>query len=475
MSEIKPIARSAVAKIWSLCNVLRGDGVSYHQYMSELSYLLFLKIAEENGSQNLLPSGYRWQDLVGYEGDNLLGHYQELLTHLGASARNKLVRQIYSFPTTVFSHSENLKVVIDGIDDLNWHSISQDGIGEIYEGLLAKNSEDARSGAGQYFTPRALVDCIIGLVKPELGEVIQDPATGTGGFLITADQYARSRNSEAAYRSNPPKYQGMEIERGTYRLCLMNTFLHRMKAEIHLGDALTKDVRVLDPADVVLANPPFGSKSGSARTGRATFSFQSSNKQLEFLQHIYQSLKVGGRAAVVLPDNVLFEEGTGRLIRRELMERCALHTILRLPTGIFYAQGVKTNVLFFTRGKTEKGNTKRTWFYDLRTNMPRFGKRNPLTVEYFSDFIRAFGSDPAGSSTRTEKGFDDRFRCLSRGEIGDRNDNLDYVWLKDSSFENDSDILDPEEIAAAIAANLIAASSELELLQAELARFSETE
>lgn len=356
---------NTVQKIWNLCHVLRGDGISYNEYIAELTYLLFLKIAKETKTETLLPKGYRWNDLASYNGGNLLGWYQEMLTHLGNDAKDENVKKIYAFPTTVFNHSENLRVVIDGIDKIDWHSLSQDGIGDIYEGLLAKNSEDSRSGAGQYFTPRPLVDSIIKVMKPDLGEIIQDPASGTGGFLISADKYVRDNCNVRAYKKTPPHYEGLEIEKGTFRLCLMNTFLHGMDANVILGDALTVDAGKLKEADLIIANPPFGSKSGSVRNKRDDIRFPSSNKQLDFLQHIYNGLKKGGRAAVVLPDNVLFEDGVGKKIRKDLMEKCNLHTILRLPTGIFYAQGVKTNVLFFTRGKTVKGNTKETWIYDF--------------------------------------------------------------------------------------------------------------
>lgn len=468
MEDLTPTTRGIVAKIWSLCNVLRGDGVSYHQYIAELTYLLFLKVAEETGAEALLPEGYRWNDLTSYSGNNLLGFYQEMLTHLGASAESKVVQDIYAFPTTVFSHSVNLRVVIDGIDGINWHSVSEDGIGQIYEGLLSKNSEDARSGAGQYFTPRALVDCIISVTKPELGDIIQDPSTGTGGFLISADQYIRNYSKSEDYLNNSPIYQGMEIERGTYRICLMNTFLHGMAGKIHLGDALTDDAIVLDPADLILANPPFGSKSGSVRANRGTFTFSSGNKQLEFLQHIYRGLKAGGRAAVVMPDNVLFEDGVARQIRQELMTECDLHTILRLPTGIFYAQGVKTNVLFFSK---QPSGTRQVWIYDLRTAMPKFGKRNPLRLSDFSEFMDAYGPDSSGKSRRTDTGVKGRFRAFSREEIADGGDGLDMRWLDGDEDLDSSEGLRPEEISASILANLQIATKEMEDLHALLQTF----
>lgn len=411
-------------KIWNLCHILRGDGVSYHEYISELTYLLFLKVAEETGTEDYLPEGYRWGDLASFTGANVLDFYRKMLTHLGAHAPSEDIRKIYAFPTTVFSHSENLAAVIRGISEIDWHSITSDGMGDIYEGLLARNSQDARSGAGQYFTPRPLVDSIVRLTQPQIGERIQDPATGSGGFLISADQYVRRSTSDEAYRSSPPIFEGVEIEKSTYRICLMNAFLHRLSSHIILGDALTDDANELSPADVILANPPFGSKAGSARAIRRDIRFPTANKQLAFLQHIYLGLKPGGRAAVILPDNVLFEEGTARKIRGELMEFCDLHTILRLPTGIFYSPGVKTCVLFFTRGGTDAANTKRTWVYDMRSASPKFGKKRPLNDSDFVNFELAFGIDPRGLAARTANDADDRWRSFSRAEIAQRGDDL---------------------------------------------------
>lgn len=453
-----------VQKVWNLCNILRGDGISYHEYISELTYLLFLKIAEETGTEDLLPEGYRWEDLVAFKGDNLLFHYQKMLTHLGGAGTTKTVQEIYAFPTTVFNHSENLQAVIDGINKIDWHSVSDDGFGQIYEGLLAKNSEDSRSGAGQYFTPRALVDCIVQVMKPQLGERIQDPASGSCGFLISADHLIRAENSKSQYHSNPPVYQGMEIEKGTHRISLMNTFLHRMNANIILGDALTEDCRKLQPADLILANPPFGAKAGSARKGRDDIPFTSTNKQFMFLQHIYLGLKPGGRAAVVLPDNVLFESGVGKEIRQDLMNKCNLHTILRLPTGIFYAQGVKTNVLFFTRGMKDKGNTKEVWVYDMRVNMPSFGKRTPLGKEHFKGFITCFGDDPHGKAKCKDLGEEGRFRCFTREWIKDaKDDSLDISW-----FGTIDELFEPAALAQEAMGELEAAMAELRGIMAEL-------
>ena len=457
---------SVVQKVWALCHILRGDGISYHQYVSELTYLLFLKIAEENGVEQLLPPNYRWADLACHPKEGLLGFYQEMLTHLGTTAESDVIRAIYAFPTTVFSHSENLHAVVDGIAKIAWHDVSSDRFGEIYEGLIEKSSQDVRSGAGQYFTPRALVNSMVRVSKPGLGELIQDPAVGSGGFLITADRYLRSSHPAKAYRNSPPRYQGVEIEKNTRRICLMNTFLNGLDAEIVHGDALTDDGRELAAASLVLANPPFGSKAGSRRALRAEISYRNTNKQLAFLQHIFLTLRDGGRAAVVLPDNVLFEDGVGRSVRQDLMATCRLHTILRLPKGIFPGAGVKTNVLFFAK---EAGlATDDVWFYDLRSNMPAFGKTNALLDTHFNDFERVYGNDPMGTSPREEEGEDSRWRKLSRAQIAERSDNLNWLWLRDESGDPDEAMQDPGAILAAIIGHLRAALGELDALTAEV-------
>lgn len=501
-----------IQKIWGLCNILRGDGITYYQYVSELSYLLFLKIAQENGSEKLIPKGYRWIDLESHPEDGLLGFYQEMLTHLGASVENEVIKAIYAFPTTVFSHSENLKAVIDGISKIEWHQVGKDGFGDVYSGLIDKSAQDTRSGAGQYFTPRSLVNTIVRLIQPNLGELIQDPATGSGGFLVSADSYIRNKFSREQYKANPPKYQGVEIEKNTRRICLMNTFLHNLDAHIIYGDALTDDVAELDEADIIIANPPFGNKAGGQRRLRDDIPFPNTNKQLAFLQHIYLGLKAGGRAAVVLPDNVLFESGTGTDVRRDLMNKCNLHTILRLPTGIFYAQGVNTNVLFFTKGSAknkyqEVNCTESIWVYDLRTNMPNFGKRTPFgnpeigfapedfgIDPHLGAFEKVFGANSDGTSKRTEgeysfgaqdievdkdvvdeiQGIDERlaysrWRCFSRKWIANiKGDSLDISWLKDKDSVDAANLSDPGVLAREAKEELEAALNELDGLLAAL-------
>jgi type I restriction enzyme M protein len=467
MSQAMNTNNDVVQKLWSLCNVLRDDGMVYHQYMTELTYLLFLKLAAENGTEGALPQQYRWHSLATRYGEEQLSFYRKMLTHLGEDAENRVVREIFSFPTTVFKHAANLRMTIEGINSLDWQSSRGNGFGDIYEGLLEKNAVESKSGAGQYFTPRVLIDCIISLIQPQAGEIIQDPAAGTGGFLISAARHIQKHGSRD--ENLETVYQGVELVQDTYRLCLMNLVVHGLGGgDLIHGDALSDDYRRLHAADVIVTNPPFGTKRGGGQPVRSDLPFPTSNKQLAFLQHIYQGLKPGGRGAVVLPDNVLFEEGVGSRIRTDLMEKCNLHTILRLPTGIFYAQGVKTNVLFFTRGHQPSRNTSAVWIYDLRTNMPSFGKRTPLSQQHFKDFERAYGDDPHGNSPREDQGPGGRFRCFSRDDIQRRGDNLDLIWLRDADLGKDDDLPDPEIIAAKIASQLQLALTNIEELTAML-------
>lgn len=458
---------SAISKrIWSLCHVLRDDGIVFHKFLSELTYLLFLKIAEETGREDLLPDGCRWTDLTAHQNGGMLSYYRKMLTILGEDASGHVVREIFRFPTTVFNHEENLCKVVEGINAIDWHEAKSDGLGEVYESLLQRSVAEARSGAGQYFTPRPLVDAIVSVLQPGLGETIQDPAAGTAGFLISTQEYIAGKHTKAARKKRPPHYQAIEIEGDTYRLCLMNMFLHGMEGDVVHGDALTNDAAALKAPDVIIANPPFGSSAGGARARRSDLPFPTSNKQLLFLQHIYLALKPGGRAAVVLPDNVLFEEGVGRRVRTHLMETCDVHTLLRLPNGIFYAADVKTSVLFFSRPRKGKSSTQRMWVYDLRTNMQRFRKGRNLTSDVFTDFVRLYGADPLGRSSR-EGPADPRFRAFSREEIAERNDNLDLRWLTEGR-KDELDERDPEEILAALVQTLKSALSDVEDIAAEL-------
>ena len=470
------VTSDIVQKLWGLCHVLRDDGISYLQYVTELTYLLFLKMMQETGAEETqLPEGDRWADLAAKDGLEQLNFYRNLLLSLGQDAASSRILAIFANAQTAIKQPRILNKLVTSIDGLDWYSAKEEGLGDLYEGLLQKNAEEKKSGAGQYFTPRALIDCMVALMRPQPGELIQDPAAGTGGFLIAADRYIKAQTddlftlSEAdqSFQINQAFY-GMELVQDAHRLLLMNLLLHGIESEFTLGDTLSPEGTRLPKADLVLTNPPFGTKKGGGSPTRDDFTYPTSNKQLAFLQHIYRGLKPGGRAAVVLPDNVLFEAGQGQSIRADLMEKCSLHTILRLPTGIFYAQGVKTNVLFFERGRTEKGNTQNVWVYDLRTNMPSFGKRTPLTFEHFADFIACYGDEANGTAPRTDQGEMGRWRCFSREFITQRGENLDISWLRDESLQSADDLPEPEEIAAAIMEKLRTAMVEMEALTALL-------
>src|SRR5947209_617995 len=404
------VTHDIVAKLWNLCNILKDDGVTYHQYVTELTYLLFLKMAKETGTEDQLPEGYRWDDLEAKAAPDRLEFYKLLLIYLGGHG-STLVKEIFANASSFIKKPATLSTLVAEIDKLDWYSARQEGLGELYEGLLEKNANEKKSGAGQYFTPRPLIDSMVEVMKPALDDVIQDPAAGTGGFLIAANRWLREHSdpdgwTEAQQRKYTRNtFYGMEHVQDAHRLALMNLMLHGLDSDsnaagIRYGDTLGQEGEALckQGATLILTNPPFGTKKGGGLPTRTDFIFPTSNKQFCFLQHIYRGLKPGGRAAVVQPDNVLFEGNTGRQIRADLMDKCNLHTILRLPTGIFYAQGVKTNVLFFTRGETDKGNTRAVWVYDLRANMPQFGKRTVLTHQHFAEFETAFGDDPLGSA-----------------------------------------------------------------------------
>ena len=438
-----------VGKLWNLCNVLRDDGITYHQYVTELTYILFLKMAKETESEEQIPEQYRWDKLMEHSGIDLKKYYKELLTYLGENCHGR-IREIYQGATTNIEEPKNLEKIIKTIDGLDWYSAKEEGLGNLYEGLLEKNANEKKSGAGQYFTPRVLIDVMTRLINPQPGELCNDPACGTFGFMIAASQHVK-RNTDDFYDLDADmakfeKYEaftGCELVHDTHRLALMNAMLHDIEGKITLGDTLSNEGKKLKDYDVVLTNPPFGTKRGGERASRDDLTFLTSNKQLNFLQHIYRSLKADGkaRAAVVLPDNVLFADGDGEKIRCDLMDKCNLHTILRLPTGIFYAQGVKTNVLFFTRGKTDKGNTQEVWFYDLRTNMPSFGKTNPLKTEDFGDFIKAYEAEDRN------KVEDERWQRFTREEIAAKGNTLDLGLIKDDSIIDYEDLPDPAESA----------------------------
>ncbi|WP_294189022.1 N-6 DNA methylase [uncultured Clostridium sp.] len=445
-----------VSKLWNLCNVLRDDGITYHQYVTELTYILFLKMAKETGAESKLPEGYKWDDLKSKSGTELKTFYKNLLNHLGEETTG-IVQQIYQGSSTNIEEPKNLEKIIITIDGLDWYSAKEEGLGNLYEGLLEKNASEKKSGAGQYFTPRVLIDVMVKLLDPKPGERCNDPAAGTFGFMIAADQYLKEKtddyfdlDTDLAEFQRTKAFSGCELVHETHRLALMNAMLHDIEGNIILGDTLTNVGKQMNNLDVVLSNPPFGTKKGGERATRDDLTFMTSNKQLNFLQHIYRSLKADGkaRAAVVLPDNVLFQEGDGTKIREDLMDKCNLHTILRLPTGIFYAQGVKTNVLFFTRATEDKGNTKEVWFYDLRTNMKNFNKGNQLKESHFNEFVKAYTAENRDAVE------DERWNKFTREQIREKNDNLDLGLIKDDSILDYEDLPDPIESAEEAVAKL---------------------
>ena len=433
-----------VSKLWNLCNVLRDDGITYHQYVTELTYILFLKMEKETGAEKNVPQDYHWDVLRTKEGIELKRFYEELLQSLGENCTGR-VREIYQGARSNIEEPANLRKIITNIDSLDWYSAKEEGLGNLYEGLLEKNANEKKSGAGQYFTPRVLIDVMTELIAPQPGERCNDPACGTFGFMIAADRYVKEHTNdwmdlteEEAEFEQKEAFTGAELVHETHRLALMNAMLHDIEGRIYLCDTLSNQGKALHGFDVVLTNPPFGTKKGGERANRDDFTYQTSNKQLNFLQHIYRSLKADGkaRAAVVLPDNVLFADGEGERIRADLMEKCRLHTVLRLPTGIFYAQGVKTNVLFFTRGIADHDNTDEVWFYDLRTNMPSFGKTNPLKYDHFKDFIAAYTAEDRHAVQ------DQRWTAFTREELGTT---LDKGLIRDDSVLNYDDLPDPIE------------------------------
>lgn len=468
-----------VSKLWNLCNVLRDDGITYHQYVTELTYILFLKMAKETGAEVQIPEAYRWDKLTSKSGIELKKFYKELLAHLGEECTGR-VSEIYQGAATNIYEPKNLEKIITTIDGLDWFSAREEGLGNLYEGLLEKNANEKKSGAGQYFTPRVLIDVMTKLIKPQPGERCNDPACGTFGFMISASQYVRSKtddffdlDADTAKFEREEAFTGCELVHDTHRLALMNAMLHDIEGKILLGDTLSSAGMNMKDYDVVLTNPPFGTKKGGERATRDDFTFPTSNKQLNFLQHIYRSLKTNGkaRAAVVLPDNVLFADGDGERIRLDLMDKCNLHTILRLPTGIFYAQGVKTNVLFFTRGKSDKHNTKEVWIYDLRNDMPSFGKTNPLKAEHFDDFVECYadGDLSKRKETYSEENPNGRWRKFTIEDILARDKtSLDITWMKAKSDVDDYTLADLLDMIKEKSNSIAKAVAELEHLIGEV-------
>jgi type I restriction enzyme M protein len=473
-----------VQKLWNYCNVLRDDGLSYGDYVEQLTYLLFLKMADEQtrppfNRDPVVPYGLDWQSLLDRDGDELEAHYIKILNELGRHPG--MLGVIFRKAQNRIQDPAKLRrLVVDLIDQERWMALDTDVKGDAYEGLLQKNAEDLKSGAGQYFTPRPLIKAIVEVMRPQPGTDICDPACGTGGFLLAANDYIVGNNP---YLDPDEKrdlrfeaLQGWEIVDNTARLCAMNMLLHGIsgadaESPIHVDDALKAESAT--KFDMVLTNPPFGRKSSVTVVGadgetrredltviRETFWATTSNKQLNFVQHVKTLLKIEGKAAVVVPDNVLFEGGAGETVRRKLLHECDVHTLLRLPTGVFYAQGVKANVLFFDRKPaSETPWTKELWVYDLRTNQHFTLKENPLRLEHLEPFIAAFGADD-----RTKREESERFRRFPYDELLQRDKaSLDLIWLRDESLEDGENLPDPAVIAAEI----------VEDLEAALAQFSE--
>jgi len=488
-----------VAKLWNLCNLLRDDGVTYHEYITELTFLVFLKMVEETGQDQHIPKGYRWADLEACNAAGRLEHYKKLLLHLGSHG-SIITQAIYNNANTVIRKPATLTKLVTEIDKLDWYSAKSEGLGDMYEGLLEINATEKKSGAGQYFTPRVLINTMVALMKPTLDDVIVDPTAGTGGFLISAHHYIQQHNDISALNEHDyDQYQhktfyGMEFVPDTRRLALMNLMLHDLAiddqhAGILFGDTLSNEGKQLPQASLILANPPFGTKQGGGIPTRDDLLHYTSNKQLAFLHLMYHVLlKPGGRAAVVLPDNVLFESGTGKTIRQDLMEKCNLHTILRLPTGIFYAAGVKTNVLFFSKPKDrnqDKGNTQNVWVYDLRANMPQFGKRTPFTAQHLQDFRQAVGHDLTRVDEAARQGFIEqhiqqggtsdecRLRCFSREHIRQKDDSLDLAWIRDDSNEDSASLPEPDVLIREALEEMAGAMQGLQAILVELGAVEE--
>jgi type I restriction enzyme M protein len=460
-----------VHRVSDYSKVLRDDGVSNVDYVEQLTYLLFLKMADEQthppyNKPSSIPQGYDWQSLLEKDGDALEIHYRHILESL--SKEKGMLGVIFRKSQNKIPDPAKLKRLIELINDETWVGLDIDVKGEVYEGLLQKYAEDRKTGAGQYFTPRSLIKAMVEVVRPELEQTICDPACGTGGFILAAHDFI-SHNYQLDIDQKKflkfHTFKGKDIVDGVARLCVMNLFLHGIGGEespIEVGDSLISDPG--ERFDVVLTNPPFGKKSsitivnGEGKSDRETLVYErqdfwatTSNKQLNFLQHVKTITKMNGKVGIVVPDNVLFEGGAGETVRRKLLAECDVHTLLRLPTGVFYAPGVKANVLFFDRRPaSEKPWTTKLWIYDLRTNMHFTLKTNPLKYEDLKDFIKCFNPE-----NRRERKETERFKAFTYDELMQRDKvNLDIFWLKDESLEDSENLPSPDIIASEIVENL---------------------
>lgn len=476
---------SLVSKVWNYAHVLRDQGISYGDYVEQITYLLFLKMDDERtallGEPSIIPDEYRWAELVGKDGDALELQYRHSLEQLGKEPG--LIGTIFRKAQNKLTDPAKLKRVVSLIaSEGPWIGIGVDVKGRIYEGLLEKNASEVKSGAGQYFTPRPVIDAIVQCVHPRIGETVCDPACGTGGFLLSAYDFMKTQSHDRQMLKHlrHEAFQGIDIVDEVVRLCAMNLYLHGIGnggSPVRQGDALATLPK--ERYDVVLTNPPFGKKSSYKVVGqdgqvsterenyeREDFKFTTSNKQLNFLQHIMTILNDYGRAGVVLPDNVLFEAGkAGEGIRKRLLEQFNFHTLLRLPTGIWYSPGVKANVLFFSkRPASKEAQTRELWIYDFRTNVHFTLKTNPLKAADLDDFVQCF----------KERQETERFRRFSYDDLIKRDKlNLDLFWLKDDSLQDLDHLPAPEVIAAEIVENLQAALEQFTLVAEALGKNGE--
>jgi len=468
-----------VQRLWNYCHVLRDDGVSYGDYVEQLTYLLFLKMDDEQArllhKPSAIPEDLGWSSLIAPSGDELERHYRHILTKLGQGTG--LIPTIFRKAQNRIQDPAKLRRLIKMIDGETWVGLDIDIKGDIYEGLLEKNAQDVKSGAGQYFTPRPLIQAMVEVMQPQPRQTICDPAAGTGGFLLAAYGFVHSHHTldrDQWHHLRNEALHGWEIVDNAARLCVMNLYLHGIGVDSERSPIRVDDSLAADPGDrfdMVLTNPPFGKKSSvtyvteegemrreSQTVVRGDFWTSTSNKQLNFVQHVKTLLKMHGKAAIVVPDNVLFEGGAGETVRRKLLHECDVHTLLRLPTGVFYAQGVKANVLFFDRKPaSETPWSKALWIYDLRTNMHFTLKQNPLTRADLDEFVAC--CNPANRHERTptwsDENPDGRWRVFPYDELMARDKvNLDIFWLRDESLEDTANLPDPDVLAAEIVEDL---------------------
>ncbi len=452
-----------VNKLWGFCHQMRHDGIDYGDYIEQLTYLLFLKMSDEKGIElhaiswvnekhEKIVTDCSWAALRNKSGTAVLYHFSEVLRAL--SSQQGMLGDIFAQSKNQFNSPVSLKKIIGLIDDEEWTGLDVDVKGAAFEGLLEKAASEGKKGAGQYFTPRVLIQSIVRVMQPDpRGKAdfkICDPACGTGGFLVCAYEWLFEKTKGAFDRADAKRirtstYYGQDLVARPRRLALMNLYLHNVEPQIRLGDTIYEPPGA-DKFDVILTNPPFGTKGANQAPDREDFTIETSNKQLNFVQHVVNTLKPGGRAAMVLPDNCLFEGKAGEVFEI-LMQDCNLHTVLRLPRGTFtpYSQGVKANVIFFQKGLP----TKDVWIFDARSNVPGITKKDrPLSAQHFAEFDAAYGKDPNGRSPRTDGGETGRFRPFTLADIKGRDYKLDITWLKDESLEDGNELPEPQDLAA---------------------------